>query len=779
MNIRVGQRVEVIGKEVLGNVAYVGSTMFAAGKWVGVILDEPKGKNNGSVDGKPYFQCADKHGVFVRQNQLIMIDDAGNRIDFASPSPGGSSATSPDDTPRTSLKSRLGSTRKKVEVASARRKSSPASSLPPSRASSRQSLTGGRRGESRSREDISASQIPHATPTNTHASEPASKRASFIESKTPVSRIPSKTPSAILGKSRYQQTPAKPDRAQVKQTGFVETLKPQFTPGQVISPGGPTQPTLVQTTNFAPANVVRPPPAPSVDHAELEALKAQVQDLTEKLDTLKIKNKEKVHEVDTLKIQLDQANEFKTKIMENQASLKKELEKVKREYQELIDSKDDMADLADTLEMATLDKEMAEEKVDTLQLELESAKEKIEELSLDLELLKEELSDKGNGEACVSSYQTKQLEQQNNRLRETLVRMRDLSAHEKHETQKLQRDLETKRTEIADLTKANEKLQARVTDMESQVADLHEQVDAALGAEEMVEQLGQQKLSLEERVKELEEAVNDLEAIQELNDQLQEDSKELESELREEVDLANAATREALKQKEAVLESLADRELTILKFRELVHKLQDQCIDLRAQLERESSSKATIAAAIPEIQDFKKMFAETKAHARAIDLELRRIEVLQSQQHIKYLAAYMPDSFMNRGGDNDALLVLLLIPRLVWKSDVLISQAKDKFPAVELVDKKSLTKGHSVEQFASRARLAMHLHNLQGILRQFIFGLNTCSPETLLKVGGALPDMMQQEKVVDSYIEMMKRDQVRTKLLNSQHIFSYESLNNS
>ncbi|XP_039301588.1 dynactin subunit 1-like, partial [Nilaparvata lugens] len=120
----------------------------------------------------------------------------------------------------------------------------------------------------------------------------------------------------------------------------------------------------------------------------------------------------------------------------------------------------------------------------------------------------------------------------------------------------------------------------------------------------------------------------------------------------------------------------------------------------------------------------------------------------------------MPDSFMNRGGDNDALLVLLLIPRLVWKSDVLISQAKDKFPAVELVDKKSLTKGHSVEQFASRARLAMHLHNLQGILRSFYFGLNTCSPETLLKVGGALPDMMQQEKVVDSYIEMMKRDQL-------------------
>lgn len=70
------------------------------------------------------------------------------------------------------------------------------------------------------------------------------------------------------------------------------------------------------------------------------------------------------------------------------------------------------------------------------------------------------------------------------------------------------------------------------------------QVDAALGAEEMVDQLGQQKLTLEDRMKELEETIADLEALQEVNDQLQEDSRELEMDLREEVDLALAATRE-------------------------------------------------------------------------------------------------------------------------------------------------------------------------------------------------------------------------------------------
>ena len=50
------------------------------------------------------------------------------------------------------------------------------------------------------------------------------------------------------------------------------------------------------------------------------------------------------------------------------------------------------------------------------------------------------------------------------------------------------------------------------------------------------------------------------------------------------------------------------------------------------------------------LSTLQKMFAETKAHARAIDLELRHMEVQQAQQHVQYLVAFMPDSFLNRGG---------------------------------------------------------------------------------------------------------------------------------
>lgn len=125
-----------------------------------------------------------------------------------------------------------------------------------------------------------------------------------------------------------------------------------------------------------------------------------------------------------MKLQLDQAAEFKCKIMESHSSLKREIEKVRMEKQEALEGKDEYNEMAETLEMATLDKEMAEVKAETLQLELDQAKERVEELTVDLELLKAELekgseSEEGDG---ANSFKVKQLEQQNLRLRDTLVK---------------------------------------------------------------------------------------------------------------------------------------------------------------------------------------------------------------------------------------------------------------------------------------------------------------------------------------------------------------------
>ena len=40
-----------------GTVRFCGVTSFSPGKWIGIELDEPKGKNDGNVQGVKYFTC--------------------------------------------------------------------------------------------------------------------------------------------------------------------------------------------------------------------------------------------------------------------------------------------------------------------------------------------------------------------------------------------------------------------------------------------------------------------------------------------------------------------------------------------------------------------------------------------------------------------------------------------------------------------------------------------------------------------------------------------------
>ncbi|CAK9114983.1 Ankyrin-1 (ANK-1) (Ankyrin-R) (Erythrocyte ankyrin) [Durusdinium trenchii] len=73
MVVRVGQRVRVshLGGAA-GTVRYVGGVHYAKGEdWVGVELEEPLGKNDGSVKGKSYFACPDKHGVFAKLSSVV------------------------------------------------------------------------------------------------------------------------------------------------------------------------------------------------------------------------------------------------------------------------------------------------------------------------------------------------------------------------------------------------------------------------------------------------------------------------------------------------------------------------------------------------------------------------------------------------------------------------------------------------------------------------------------------------------------------------------------
>lgn len=57
-------------------MAFVGAVpdLPGVGAWVGVELDEPTGKNAGSVNGAEYFKCAPNCGVFLRAERVEVGD---------------------------------------------------------------------------------------------------------------------------------------------------------------------------------------------------------------------------------------------------------------------------------------------------------------------------------------------------------------------------------------------------------------------------------------------------------------------------------------------------------------------------------------------------------------------------------------------------------------------------------------------------------------------------------------------------------------------------------
>lgn len=675
--IRIGSRVEILGKGAKGKVAYVGTTQFSSGKWIGVILDERKGKNNGTVQGKSYFQCPDNYGLFVRQTQLQLLED--------------------EDVPKSKSSSPL-----------------PASPIPVT--------------------SITKEPITPLTTSVEEEKQPASEEK-------PQER-------KLLTPSEVKITPVTTSNSQRSLIEF-DSLKP--TPAVVSAMG-------------AVANSLDDKIALIQKEQEIENLKSEIKDINEKLQTIMVKRSEdkvKLKEFEKTKIQLQQLLEFKSKITESQNELQRQLILAKKEAKEAIEAKEqhaeEMADLAEAAEIATLDKEMAEEKCETLQAEIDQMKEKIEELTLDLEIIKNEISEKG-AEGASTHYEVKQLEQQNERLKEALMKLRDLSAHEKQEQQRMQKEMDRQKSEITELSRTKEKLSIQVEEYEKELNELKEQVDAALGAEEMVELLTDRNLTLEEKVRELQESVDDLERLQDINEQLQESARETELELREEVDMANVKVSEIQRKMDAMQETLTDYEQTIQKFRDVTEQLRESNQELRNQIQKESDRVSKINPA--ENFDYKIKFAETKAFARAIEMEMRRIEVHQANLHVNYLCSFMPDSFLARGGDHDATLVLLLVPRIVSKAEILSSQVKDKFQLGEEIKADTVLKSHKLDQFSFACRLLVHLYTLQSFLHQYISALNTCSVELFMKIGTLYPEMAVQERALDFYIDLLRRDQL-------------------
>ncbi|KAH8261315.1 hypothetical protein KR044_007081 [Drosophila immigrans] len=727
---KLGQRVQVTGKNQVGQsagrVAYVGRTTFAGGQWFGVVLDEPRGKNNGTVNGSTYFKCAPNCGLFVRAQQLQLLATTEQQPTKAKKDkrqPNNICDNYNDNMQRDVSKVRLSS-----------------SSSSRSRSNSRQASSDEQ--PTTAQAQSSTAQLTLAMPVPIALAPKRSKTSmSPTSSSSNVKRV---TPAAFV------------------EPGFLEILRPKFTLGPALR---------------TPSSVA---PPPAVDNAEQRQLREELQ----LLRVQKSEDKLKLLELERIKIHNEQLQEFKSQIMQQQVLLQRELQRCRHEQREAQETaakyKRELDDVGESIELLTLDKEMAEERLETLQMEMEMAQERNDELSLDLEILRAEQEEHNEGgqhleknEKQASNVTTLQttgeflrLEQYNQRLRETVVRLRDTLAHEKQLAQRTHKELETKHSEINELKSIKELQSRRVDQMELQMMDLKEQVDASLGAESMVTQLATLKLELEERVKLLEDEVNELEALEQIQEQLIESNQELESDLRDEIDKLSGQVKSLEQQKNAALESLYDRDVTILKFRDLVRQLQEQ-LQLKTDggtLSIEDFSSANESQQEETSQqsqaDYQHIFSVSKAYGRALEQQLKAVELRLQGQHLEHVLAFVPEQFLLRGGEHDVVLVMLLLERMNEKLEIVCQAINEKFPNACEFGRDAIFEGYSVQRYIFRAQCIYLLKSLQLVLQQFRHGLNHCDYELCTHAAIYRSDLELQEQQLDEFVRLLKTGQL-------------------
>ncbi|KAL1934362.1 hypothetical protein VTP01DRAFT_6544 [Rhizomucor pusillus] len=801
-DLRIGARVQVQGK--IGTIRYAGTTSFQTGKWIGIELDEPTGKNSGVVQGKRYFDCRLNHGVFVRPSQVKLLPSTPSTSSTTSEDDGMTSPVSASSIDRFAPPQDPG-------LAAARsaqqRTPSPSSTLLPSRISSPKSRV--------------ARLQQQSPPTATGLRRPGTMIASARGNVAPTSSVTMTT--RTRAKPQGQQRPRSGTQGSASQRAsrilasrVGRTSEPQTSPsrdeevvelGQHTEQGelqedddreeektkGETQEEIIngreekeeeeeeqeqqkpvsvspgtqQPEDSRPSSVYGSlAPNMPVSKSEQMVPMKDYEELRLKLKILETKrqeDRERQREHEKVKEEAEQFLTLRNKLQDKIAELQKDLRETKRELKEsnaereVFESK--YTDILESLEMMTLDKEVAEERAENLQQEVNVLKDKIEEISVDLDVLRKEADilnrapEKEGDER--SPLEVIQLERHNERLKEALMRLRDATTEHEAELNRKIKALEKENYELEEYKVQYEKVKDKLEHAELQIDDLKQRLDDALGAEDLVEQLTEQNLTLKEKLEEMKAAIEDLEALKELADELEENHIETEKQLQAEIDHRDMLLREQLERIRSAEETNADYEATIHQFRELVMNLQSDLEQLRHKEQNQLSEKHSLSSQSQAMMSLNMQLQTTvmKAQAKAIDLELRKLEAAQANDRLAYIQPYLPDSFFKT--ENDPISCLLLFKRLVFKSELIIKHLDQNHPISEkIMDTVS-------ESLVVVCEMRQRAGWLGDLAKRFVTFIMHCSPDIFTKMGQVFHDLVGTERRLNGIVELLRTDELK------------------
>jgi dynactin 1 len=435
-----------------------------------------------------------------------------------------------------------------------------------------------------------------------------------------------------------------------------------------------------------------------------------------------------------------------------------ELEKLKRalaEYEERFVAIEDLQQQHELdMEGVIMDRELAQEESANHKLEMEALREKNEELVLELEILKEENSEytKEMTSEERSSTGYLQLVRTNERLKDALIRLRDITQDKEAELKDQIGGLQDRVKEADEVKSQYEDTRERLLRSQSDTENLRQQLEAAQGAEEMIETLAEKNDALQNKLNELRAAIDDLESLREINDELELNHVETEKQLQDELDFKDSLLLDRERTAKEQQAALDEADYNINRFRELVTQLQGDLQDLEASKQISQTEAEQLSNKSRAVMDLnsKLQSSAAKTQVKTIDLELRKLDAEQASQHLEIVQLFLPDTFKT---DRDSVLALLRFRRIAFKASLVQSFVKERIASFG-------TRGQDEEVFAACDAMDK-LTWIAGMSERLVNSISSCTPDAFAQYGSALFELEVVERSLNDYVDALRRDELR------------------
>jgi dynactin 1 len=497
----------------------------------------------------------------------------------------------------------------------------------------------------------------------------------------------------------------------------------------------------------------------AADRKEVEQLKAKLRSMEKK----EAEDRAKLQKFDTVQTDKDRyetiIQTLQKKLKGNQQTIS-ELRTLKEQAeQKASEIPQPSGESESVLELAKLDKEMAEERAELAQAELDILRSKHEELELELDILREENRELGSTMSPeeLSSAGWLQKEREVERLRHALGLLRDHSREAEDELQSQIKELQESVDEAEKVAALYDETVQKLSQVEATNQHLIEQLEDAETNDEVVVALEAQREQNAAMIERLKKQIQEFEEHIQVTDELEKFHVEEERQLHYDLDESEAQLSERERQ---VLEQgkvIEDLEFSLNKFKGAILELQSDMDELRRSRDMNETQANEMSVKSRAMMDLNLQLQNSaaKSQLKTIDYEMRDMQAEQARSHLEIVQLFIPDSFDQ---DRNPVLAMLALKRVRSKASlvktVLLERMRDRphlmqddpFAVFEVIEK---------------------MDCIAASCLRFLQFINTCSPEQFGRFSGAVYELEPVERSVTIWIEALRRDELGTESAES------------